>query len=428
MLLEVKGLTIPMRVKKPLSFKLNEGELLNIIGPTGSGKTSILMAIAQLIKYKGIIKLRDVDLNKFQRRELAKKIGFVLDEVEKQFVAYKVADEIAFTLENLSYDKSEIVKKVSQILKLFNLENLMWRRIDTLSAGEKVKVALASALVSDPDLLLIDNVFSHIDPPTFKEFTRYLNNLTKFGKGIIITSYEKIEDSNYILLDGKSEPKDYELPAHEIGGNILEVENIYYGYLKGFPILRGVYFEIRRGEITALLGRNGVGKTTLAKIIAGLIKPHSGYIRLSKIKRIIYVPENPEVFFVKPTPLEDVSLSINISDYKGDAMSVLKELGISDYANMPIYSLSKGIKKLVSLAISLALNPEIVIIDEPTTGLDPYYKFIIAKVLSRLSLKGTSIVLITHDIEFAKRIADRFLILRDGKITYDGEPKEGVII
>jgi len=422
--LTVNNLTIEKRLEKPITFSLESGEIAYLLGPTGSGKTSILMSIAQLLPYKGDIRLDNLDLKTFNKKMIAKRIGFVLDDVEKQFVAHKVADEVAFTLENLSWDSNLIKDRVIEALKIFKAEHLMWRTLGTLSAGEKVRVALASAIVSDPDILLIDNILAHIDPPTRKEFMNYIEKLSVNGKIILMASYEEIKNGKNIHIGTAKAPLNFKMPVRNIGENIVELSNISYGYKKDEPLINDISFNIRQSEIVALLGRNGSGKTTLSKIISGLIKPWEGSVKVRG--KVAYVPEDPNLLFTRMTPIEDVSLSIKLSKSNINAEDLLTQLGISHYARSPIFSLSKGFKKIVAIAILLALKPSILIVDEPTVGLDNYYKSLIGLTFSRLASMGITIMFVTHDIDFALKVADRFLILKDGQIKYDGKPSEVV--
>ena len=423
-MLTINNLIIEKRLEKPISFSLESGEIAYLLGPTGSGKTSILMSIAQLLPYKGDIKLGNLDLKTLNKKMIAKRIGFVLDEVEKQFVAHKVADEVAFTLENLSWDSDSIKNRVTETLKIFKIEHLMWRTLGTLSAGEKIRVALASAMVSDPDILLIDNILAHIDPPTRKEFMNYMEKLSVSGKIILMASYEEIRNGKNIQIGTAKNPLNFEIPLRSIGDEIIELNNISYGYRKDEPILNDITFSMNQSEIIALLGRNGSGKTTLSKIISGLIKPWDGSVKVRG--KIAYVPEDPNLLFTRITPIDDISLSIKLSKSNIRAEDLLAQLGISQYAKNPIFSLSKGFKKIVAIAILLALKPDILIIDEPTAGLDSYYKSLMEFVFSKMASMGVTIMFVTHDIDFALRVADRFLVLKDGKIKYDGKPNEAI--
>ncbi|MGB9728582.1 MAG: ABC transporter ATP-binding protein [Thermoprotei archaeon] len=423
-MLSVNNLTINERVKTPVSFLVENGEIANLVGPTGSGKTSVLMAIAQLLQYDGSIKLDSLNLKNADKKWLARHVGFVLDDVERQLVAHKVADEVAFTLENLSWDRRSINERIVEVLRKFNVEYLMWRPLNTLSSGEKVRVALASAMVADPDILLIDNVFSRIDPPTSKEFMEHMKKIVLNGKIIVTASYEEIQNGKNIHMGIIKEPLMVNVLPKKVGDVIVELDGIQYGYRKEEPLLNDVSFEIKRSEVIALLGRNGSGKSTLSKIITGLIRPWGGVLKIHG--RIAYVPEDPNLLFVKSTPYEDIALSIKISKNAMNVEDLLRDLDILQYANYPVYSLSRGLKKVVSIAISLALKPDVLIIDEPTVGLDNYYKSLISLILSKLVSMGVTLMFITHDINFALKLADRFLVLGNGRIKYDGEPTRSI--
>ncbi len=236
-----------------------------------------------------------------------------------------------------------------------------------------------------------------------------------------MTSYEEIKNGENIYIGITKDSFKLEAPSRSIGDTITEVNNISYGYKRDVPLLDNISFEIKRSEIIALLGRNGSGKTTLSKIISGLIKPWDGNVKT--YGKIAYVPDDPNLLFTKTTPFDDISLSIKLSKSKIHAEDLLRELGIQQYARSPIFNLSKGFKKIVAIAILLALKPDILIIDEPTTGLDNYYRSLIGFTLLKLASMGITVVFVTHDVDFAFEIADRFIVLKDGRIGYDGKPK-----
>jgi energy-coupling factor transport system ATP-binding protein len=203
---------------------------------------------------------------------------------------------------------------------------------------------------------------------------------------------------------------------------VLEARDVWFWYERGKPVLRGVGVEVREGEVLALMGRNGSGKTTLAKILSGLLKPRTGHVRRAG-GHPVYIPEDPDVFFVSARPIDEVSASVARSGLNVDPLGLLDELGLSRYSEAPVYSLSLGVKKLVALAAAMPLASLALIVDEPTVGLDPHYSILLARSLLRLADSGVPVIIVTHDEEFVRLVADRVVVLRDGVLVYDGDPE-----
>lgn len=414
---------IPGRLQDWLTFKLGEGEALDLIGPTGSGKTSVLHAMAGLLGYEGSVRIDGLEIVDADRRSLAAKIGFVTDEPEREFVAYIVADEVAFTLENLGAEPDEIRAMALKALRDVGAEHLAWRPVWTLSSGEKVRVAIASAMAHGPDVLLLDNVAARLDPPTKHELEGLLEEVVRRGSSVIEARYERREGRDFVeLAPNPPLPPEVEKPGG--GPQILEVREIWFSYGRKMKhVLRGVSLGLGGGEVVAVMGRNGVGKTTLAKIMAGLLKPSSGEVK-GRGCPVVYVPENPDPFFAGVTPEEDVALSLKISRTGGSPQKILELVGASWAISRPMYSLSIGTKKLVAMASALALNPCILILDEPAVGLDAYHKRLVANTLKRAAGRGVAVIAVTHDVGFAVETASRALVLSDGRIVFEGRPDE----
>lgn len=429
MLLEAR-FRVANRLMTTPYITLGEGELAYLTGPTGSGKTTALYAIAGLVGYEGSIRVLGREVRGYRRGELARAVGLVLDEVDKQFVAYRVADEVAFLLENMGVDREEVKRRVSESLRMLGVERLMWRPINTLSSGEKARVAIASALAGSPRLLLLDNFLARLDPPTARRLRSDIERIAgKEGLGVVVTSHEAPPGASKVFELGAVKPYNNNLVSRlrRPGRVVLRARDVWFWYDKREPVLRGVSLEVREGEILAVMGRNGAGKTTLAKIISGLIKPKLGRVETTG-GHVVYVPEDTDSFFVATRPIDEVSVSVARSGLASSPARVLDELGLSGYSRTPLYSLSLGVRKLVAVAAALPLATLMLVVDEPTVGLDRYHSALLARGLSRVADSGKPVVVVTHDEWFARLVSDRVVVIKEGRVVYDGGPDGAEVV
>ncbi|MCS7125752.1 MAG: energy-coupling factor ABC transporter ATP-binding protein [Aigarchaeota archaeon] len=405
----------------PIDLEVRSGELAAIIGSSGSGKTSILLSAIGLLDYEGSITFNGEEVKKADKRELRSRMAFVPDEYDSYIITSRVVDEIAFNLENQGYAPEEVAEKILRTLETTHLLNLWSREVWTLSGGERQRLVIASALSTSPTIILLDNPFSSIDWNMRRELSRIVVKLLEENRIVVYTGYSILKDMpkpDHIAYLGElrgsyssREPlkKDLERSV------LLDVRDVWFRYVDGSDVLRGISFTAFRKEVLTLLGRNGVGKTTLLKIISGLLKPRSGKVlidgREARPGLCIYVSQNPSGLLIGKTPREEFR-------YVGEseAWKIVEELGFGYLLDKPIHSLSLGEKRLISLLSTLSYRSPLIALDEPTVGLDYYLRGLVGELVQKASSKNVGVIMATHDRAFAETFSDRMLILEGGVI------------
>ncbi|MEM2897031.1 MAG: ATP-binding cassette domain-containing protein [Candidatus Bathyarchaeia archaeon] len=464
-LIEVKNLTISANKKpvvKGISFEVGEGEVLAILGPSGSGKSLLLYSIAGLadkipgIEIFGSVKLKGKDVMGLSSEERVENFGIVLQDPEAQFIACRVKDEIAFPLENLFYSDREINSFIDKALNLFGMVELKNRPIWELSSGQKQKLALASMFAMNPKIILLDNPTAQLDPKSSKELYDYFRDLKNSGKTMVLTEYKWKRASGIadkaLILNEKGEGiaygsvnKVYEglkdeglerfgiKPSRVLKGkfgcpstltDVLTVEKLFFSYDGKKLVLKNINIHAKEGEVIAIVGPNGSGKTTLGKLIAGVLKPTKGMIKINAPESFStsMLFQNPSIQIAGKTPREDIGLSLRLKNkgFEGETLKIAEEFGISDFLDTPIFELSFGKRKLLAIASILAIDSKIFIFDEPTVGFDwSIAKTLREKIIS-FSKRGHVIVLLTHDLEFVSTLTDNVIVILDGEVAYEG--------
>ena len=505
-ILAVKALsfTYPNCAKKAVdnvSFTVNEGDFIALCGATGCGKSTLLRLlkseIAPLGEKSGEITVCGERQEEIGTGASARTVGFVMQRPEQQIVTDKVWHELAFGLENLGVKSAEIRRRVAEMSEYFGISGWFERPVAELSGGQKQLLNLASVMVMQPRLLILDEPTSQLDPIAASDFIATLKKLNEeLGQTIIIAEHRLEEiipvcdrllvmDSGRVTLD--SEPHSAaagvdgrtlefmpapvrvyhalatpELPCpltvregsrylRENFGNkteapperersrpkeaALEFDGVWLRYGKGSPdVLRGLSFDVRAGEIYCLLGSNGSGKSTALSAAARLIRPYSGRIRLfgERIEsyrglalyknNLTLLPQDVQTVFLKNTVREELAECGGTDALPEEVRGMLlSREGILD--SHP-YDLSGGEQQLVALAKALASRPRVLLLDEPTKGVDPNAKNALAALLRELGRGGTAILAVTHDIEFAASAADRCGLLFRGEVVSEGTPEE----
>lgn len=489
-----------------LNFVINKGDFVVVMGESGCGKSTLLKMIRNELlpkgKIEGNIYYKGKDINEIDARTKVSNIGFVMQNVEAQIVTDRVYHELAFVLESLSYKTEEIRLKVAEMASYFGIETLFRKKTDELSGGEKQLVNLASVMVSGPDILLLDEPTSKLDPIAANEFINTLKKINvELGTTIIlvehrleevfsladkvmflekgrIVAFDKPREVGKVLINHKminaapisialykeicinektcpinvKEGKEYlkdnfsnskcmtfceenYYSNYEANNKhkILELKDIWFRYEKNEKdILRSVNLSVKRGEIFSLMGGNGAGKSTLFSIICGLNKPYRGKVVIDKKnirkykdsellgKIICMLPQEPINVFFKTDIYEDYLdiLDDNLSKEEKDEKirEVAAWLNIEKLLKKHPYDLSGGELQKCAIAKIMLLNPQIILLDEPTKGIDGCYKLELVRLLKELKRKGVTILNVTHDVEFAASISDRCAMLFDGEI------------
>lgn len=449
-LLEASELTVKAgneTVISRLSFQVLPGRCYAVLGRSGAGKTLLFKVIMGLHPYEGTLRLEGVEVRTMQRERLLRDVFFVPENPEDIFVMNEVANELAFILEERGLPPSTIDARIKEVLRIVGLERLKGEDVYALSGGEKRRLALAEALLVQAKLVLMDHPLADLDPHMKRDFGRLLGLIKSTGKAIIYTASRA---SDVACADEVIELRRSGASISSRAAGIpqllsmlpglrgrsphrrkLKVDGVWFGYRRGRPVLRGVSFEAEAPGLVTILGRNGAGKTTLGKVIAGLLKPWKGSVSLDgkrpKDVKVAYVYQVPEDGFVGRTVLEDIALSFMASGRdKREAFllasEVLRSVGLGDYAEVSVFQVERGVKKLISICSALALGPDIVILDEPTSGMDDEFVRTVRDLVLKLSEEALVIVT-THDIDLAKGLGGRAVLLRNGVAAYFGEAR-----
>ncbi len=497
----VENLSFKYRIRPELaieniSFELKPGEMLLIAGSSGCGKTTLARCINGLIprsyggKREGRVLLHGKDVATIPLAEVSQIVGTLLQDPERQIVASNVYNEIAFGPENLGLARTEIVERVELAIQRLGLEYLRERDTFNLSGGEKQKVALAGVLAMNPSILLLDEPLASLDPASAYEALDIFRSLADEGKTVVLIEH-RVEDAiaarpdrMMYMEDGhvkylgpiKSLPdeidhKQVKLPAQWVvdrikgqkeavetvsrpelrkrGETLVSFENVSFRYSDETPfVLENVNLEICHGDLIAVLGPNGVGKSTLIKHAIGLLKPTEGRVlveghdtrkmSVAQIARVLgFVFQSPTHMLYAPTVREELEFGPKNLEFEPQEMAAavtesVKTLNLNGLEEYPPLGLSFGQQKRTTIAAVLAMRSKIMVMDEPTAGQDyaNYTRFMdvmchpIDGAQSILSANFAATLFITHDLDLAVTYANRILLIGEGTVVADGPPEE----
>jgi energy-coupling factor transporter ATP-binding protein EcfA2 len=410
-----------------VSLEIAEGEHIALFGPSGSGKSTLLRALAGLVPhfhggvFAGRVVVDGADTRETEPARLVGAVASVFQDPEDQVVMTKVANEVAFGLENTGSDPAEIWPRVDEALATVGAAELADRPLAELSAGELQRVCLASALALRPKLLLLDEPTSQLDPEAAEAFFDLIEQLPC---AVLVSEQRPARplaraDRVLFMADGRvllDAPRDeaiawlaanrplYLPPVRDV---VCSLRGVSFAY-GDVPVLEDVSLDVRRGEVVALAGPNGAGKTTLAKLAAGLLEPDSGEVVHA---RAAYLTQDPGRHLVTERVLDEVALGSDAVRARAE----LARLRLLELADRHPRDLSVGERERLVLAAVLSTDPDLLVLDEPTRGVDPERKAELAALLrSDATRRGT--IVVTHDLPWASLVADRVvsLPLREG--------------
>lgn len=449
-----------------IDLEIAYGQRIAIIGKNGSGKSTLSKIIAGLSSPdSGIVTLcgikvfeaNNVDSKAYQKAR--ESIGALFQSPEDQIVTTVVEDDVAFGLENLCASKEFMKKNISNALRAVNMENHRFSDPSNMSGGQQQRVAIASSIATKSKLLVLDEPTSMLDSCAKEDVNKLFDKLQTSGTTIVQVTHKisecknadrilmlengKLRDVSLLKLDEfftEKSPAVIESKSMtenvENSNTAIEISNLRLSYSKNqTPILCDYSLSVKSGEIVAIMGKNGCGKSTLAKAICALIKYDSGSICVNGIKisektsksqmreirkNIGYVMQLPEQQLFAQTVFEDVAygpknFGLEGRELHSRVLSALKSLHIEHLAQKSPFELSGGQQRLAAIAGILACNPKILVLDEPTAGLDFEYAKIVLKILSDLHNKGVTIIVITHDLNEAKALGARIVTLDSRK-------------
>jgi energy-coupling factor transport system ATP-binding protein len=405
-----------------LTLDVADGEHLLLLGPSGSGKSTLIRALAGLVPhfhggvFAGRVVVAGTDTREARPAQLAGTVASVFQDPEDQIVMSRVANEVAFGLENLGTEPSVIWPRVDEVLALVGAAELAERSVHDLSGGELQRVSLAAALALRPRLLLLDEPTSQLDPDgaeAFLDAVRGLSCAVVISEQRPARPLERADrvvfmERGRILLDSRrdealawlAEHRPLYLP-HE-PELACRLEGVRYAYGDRVA-LAGASLTVRRGEVVVLTGPNGAGKTTLAKIAAGLLAADEGTVEHVPAA---YLAQDPGRHLVTERVLDEVALGSDVAR----ARAALAKVGLADREERHPRDLSSGERERLALAAVLATEPGLLVLDEPTRGIDPERKAELARLL-RAEAPGRGTLVVTHDLPWAAQVADRIVSL-----------------
>ena len=438
--------------------------------------------------YYGKVLVNGKDVFETDASQLALEIGSVFQDIDSQMTCATVEDEILFGMENFGFEKEEIYKRLEWVLKEMKIENLRERDISSLSGGQKQKVAIAAILALRPKILVLDEPTGELDPAASRNIFRLIKELNiKYGLTVIVIEQkirllceyaEKLAVLKHgeLIFSGTVEEVlchrnelAYLGLNHERVGKILDkivadktkintkanikkaltdfnkyssnaepivtLEKMSFGYDENY-LLKDIDFTIYKGDFLAFTGENGSGKSTLSKLIGGILKCSAGSIKICRLdskktrnsilaRHIGFLFQNPDRQLCCYTILDEIAFglkALKIKDAEKQAMEIVRRFGFEP--TMAPFALSRGQRQQLALASIIAVHPEIMILDEPTTGLDYEECMALMNAVKELNEKGTTVIMVCHDMELVRDFATRMAVVAKGKIIADGNPKE----
>ena len=487
-----------------INLTIQQGEIVLVTGPAGSGKTTFCSCINGLVPHyhegelTGDVIIRSYNTRRARIGGLASLVGMVFQDPDSQLVTSSVIDEVAFGPENLGVPRPEINQRVSEALAATRLTGFEDREPHNLSGGEQQACAIAATYAMHPEIYVMDEPLANLDPAGRVQVLQVLIDVAKQRKKTLILVEHALEEvlpwvdrvivmnEGKIVRDGKrdqvlaggdiprvfirpaivrlaetlsldlntfSAEKFYaDLNAHyplgmievadgsfpvskESSSPLIEFQNVHFAY-KGQPALRGVSLKIYEGELVALLGRNGSGKTTLARHIIGLLQPTQGKVIVGGrdvavtpthelTQQIGFCFQNPNHQIVSFKVRDEMTFglkahNVDPAEFEGRIQRALELVDLLDVLDAEIFDLGKGQKQRLALASVLTLNPRILVIDEPSTGQDPQMTQEIFDIIKRLNDLGTTVLMITHRVDYAAAYAHRAIVMNRGEVAFDG--------
>ncbi len=472
-------------ILKDINLTLERGEFILIAGASGSGKSTLaktLLALLETFKKgyrEGAIFINNKPLEDLQRIEFVQQIGYVPQYPADFTTSLLVEEEIAFPMENLAIAPNEIREEVDTKLSLLRILHLKERLILELSSGELQRVEIATAMATNPRMLILDEPMARIDPRSERILARDLRKLAEEGylilvfehritniltkahrliileKGKIVSDGQPFETLDKLrnvdipdlaLLDKRLLNEDQpfvkqhifdklsktkksltnkHIPEQYKGKNIIKVDGVQFRYDSNSPwILDNLSLSIRTGQIIGLLGSNGSGKSTLLKLIAGIINADEGsyYLEDKKVKKVrhtknkvVYIPENAKLFLIGPTPLDDLTKLIK----DREKAQVLFEANYLDYLmNRKIYQMSEGERRLIALFIAFHSKAKILLLDEPTIGMDKKGRALFEKLIKKAQRANRIVIIASNDNRINSYTTDLIILSKNKKVMY----------
>lgn len=423
-----------------VSMAVPAGAFALLVGGTGSGKSTLLSLAKPQIAPAGD---RAGQVRVFGRPvdgldgAAACEVGYVFQDPDNQIVCDSVWHEMSFGLENLGTPQGEMRRRVAEASYFFGMGPWFHSDTDALSGGRKQLLALASTLVMQPRVLLLDEPTAQLDPIAARNFLHALFRVNReLGCTVVVATHEPELMADYAtcafeLVDGAVRAVENlgrfkcEATLAERGAlcdanapAAVSARGAWFRYGRDDDwVLRGLDLEVRQGEVHALVGGNGCGKSTLLALIAGTRRAQRGEVR-SAISAKAMLPQDPKALFAEERVDEELMEWAHIGGYGADEVqAMMGELGLADRADLHPYDLSGGQRQMLALGKLLLVHPRLLLLDEPTKGLDRAAREHVAGMIEAARRDGVTVIVSTHDLAFVRRVADRVSLMFDGELA-----------
>lgn len=423
-----------------VSMAVPAGAFALLVGGTGSGKSTLLsLAKPQITPVgdrAGQVRVFGRPVDDLDGAE-ACEVGYVFQDPDNQIVCDSVWHEMAFGLENLGTPQGEMRRRVAEASYFFGMGPWFHSDTDALSGGRKQLLALASTLVMQPRVLLLDEPTAQLDPIAARNFLHALFRVNReLGCTVVVATHEPELMADYAtcafeLVDGAVGAVE-DLGRFKCEATLAErgalcdanapaavsARGAWFRYGRDDDwVLRGLDLEVRQGEVHALVGGNGCGKSTLLALIAGTRRAQRGEVR-SAISAKAMLPQDPKALFAEERVDEELMEWAHIGGYGADEVqAMMGELGLADRADLHPYDLSGGQRQMLALGKLLLVHPRLLLLDEPTKGLDRAARERVAGMIEAARRDGVTVIVSTHDLAFVRRVADRVSLMFDGELA-----------
>lgn len=452
---------------KNINFSIKSGECVVLCGKSGSGKSTILRTISGLapVFYEGNLKGK-VEIDKqipaeMGSEERAKLFGVVFQDPRSQFFMNNVQDEICFAAENIGLSAYEIRRKLDEIVGFVGIEHLLSKNIDELSSGQKQKVAIASSLILQPKVLILDEPTSNLDIQGSKVLIEIIKKIKDKGIPVVISehrldSFKEVADRFLYINKGKLDeiwtrkefenlsdekllslglrPKTVEKNTNNDIENdkepLLDIQSLSFRYKKTNSGIDNINLKLYKGEVVSLLGNNGAGKTTLCRVISGLLREKTGTIKYKgkisncnlRNKFCYFVMQDADYQLYSDSVSGEIVFGKKVTEkLKENLMESLNTFKLMELKDRHPASLSGGEKQRVILAAAYCSEADIYILDEPTSGMDGEGLCAIIRWVKLLAEKGKIVIIITHDLLLAEATSNKFIYLEEGEQVKEGK-------
>lgn len=468
-----------------ITTRVLRGAFVLLTGPTGCGKSTLLRTLNGLIPHAsagtltGTVHLNGKDIATQPLATTCQQVSLLFQNPDDQLFCTLVEDEIAFGLENLGFPPEEIQERITIALEQVGLSGFESRQVSSLSGGERQRVALAAICAMRPQVLLLDEPTSHLDPQGTRDILRIVKKLNSAqGITVVLATHRTKEvaplcnhvwlmENGRICLDlpkadafqdatpyqrlGVQVPVDASpnapTPSLKRASNVerqetlLNIQNLHFRYPNtDTDAVCDISCEVPRGEVLAIMGANGSGKTTLIHLIAGLLRPSTGEMAIdgkscARVKlhqlagKVGIVFQNPDLLLQAETVRDEVAFGPKNLKFPKKILEervdrTLTRFDLQNLSSEAPYALSRGQRQRTAVAATFALYPDLFLLDEPTTGQDAQHLYqLMDELCNEIRHAHKTLIFATHDTDLTLKYADRILLLHDGAVIYDGDPE-----